>query len=99
MHERYAYPAVIFLALLVANRRLFVAWLLLAVAVSLNLLAAAPPTLEIGRLLPAGGPLSVLGTVAILVAFGLALDRLIGPLGPSTDGAPRRRWLSSRPST
>jgi hypothetical protein len=99
MHERYAYPAVIFLALLVANRRLFVAWLLLAAAVSLNLLAAAPPTPEIGRLLPAGGPLAVLGTLAILAAFGLALQRLIGPLGPSTDGESRRRWLPSRPST
>ena len=99
MHERYAYPAVIFLALLVANRRLFVAWALLAAAVSLNLLAAAPPTPEIGRLLPTGGPLAIAGTIAILVAFGLALARLVGPLGPSTDGGARRRWVPSRRST
>jgi hypothetical protein len=99
MHERYAYPAVVFLALVVTDRRSLVTWLVLAAAVSLNLIAAAPPSAEIGRLLPIGGALGVIGTVAIVAAFAVALVRLLRPLGPSADGSPGRRWLSSRPTS
>ncbi len=49
MHERYAYAALVFLALLLPDRRILALWIVLGVAVTLNLLAAAPPTPEIGR--------------------------------------------------
>ena len=66
MHERYAYGALVFLALLVAEPR--ARWLGLAFGVvfTLNLLAAIPPTPEIGRWLPVAGPLGIAGSIAML---------------------------------
>jgi hypothetical protein len=66
MHERYAYGALVFLALLVtepAGR-----WLGLAFGIlfTLNLLAAIPPTPEIGALLPVAGALGVAGSIGML---------------------------------
>ena len=55
MHERYAYGALVFLLLLIPEARL--RWLSVAFGVvfTLNLLAAVPPTPEIGAFLPIGG--------------------------------------------
>ena len=67
MHERYAYGALIFLMLLLAEAP--VRWLAIAFGVvfTLNLLAAVPPTTEIGALLPVDGVLGVVGSVAMLI--------------------------------
>ncbi len=65
MHERYAYPAVVFLALLLADRRILVAWVVLVVATSANYLAAAPPGGGPGSLVPLGGPVGIVGSLAI----------------------------------
>ena len=55
MHERYAYGALIFLLLLIPERR--IAWLYLAFSVvfTLNLLSAAPPAPIFAEWLPFGG--------------------------------------------
>ena len=73
MHERYAYGAVIFLMLLVPDVRM--RWLGLAVGIvlTLNILAAGPPTPEIAALLPVSGPLGIAGSIAILMITGVAL--------------------------
>ena len=55
MHERYAYGALIFLLLLIPERR--IAWLYLAFGVvfTLDLLSAAPPAPIFAEWLPFGG--------------------------------------------
>lgn len=65
MHERYAYAALVFLALLIVDRRVLAVWIVFGVFFTLNLFAAAPPTPEIGRLLPVAGALGIVGSVAI----------------------------------
>jgi hypothetical protein len=89
MHERYAYGALVFLGLLVAEpraRRLAVAF---GVVFTLNLLAAVPPTPDIGRWLPISGLLGVAGSVAML-ATTYAVVRLLAtaPTGRDAAGAP-----------
>ncbi len=66
MHERYAYGAIVFLMLLLPDVR--VRWVAIAFGVvfSLNLLAAAPPTPEIGTLLPVDGALGIAGSIAMI---------------------------------
>ena len=54
MHERYAFAALVFLAPLLARRPVQVAWGILAVAISLNVVAGAPPD-QIGPIIPLGG--------------------------------------------
>jgi hypothetical protein len=70
MHERYAYGALVFLVFAFPDRR--AAWLLLALGVvfTLNLVAAVPPTPEIGTALPLGGPLGFAGSAAMLAILG-----------------------------
>ena len=65
MHERYAYAALIFLAPLLPDLRVLVIWVLLGVVMTLNLLAAAPPTQEIAAALPIFGPLGVAGSITM----------------------------------
>ena len=77
MHERYAYGAVIFLMLLVPDRRF--RWLALALGVvfTLNLLAAIPPSPAIAELIPIGGVTGLLGSLAMLVITGIAFAWLL----------------------
>ena len=65
MHERYAYPALVFLLLLRPDRRALGLWLVFSVAFTLNLLAAVPPTVEIGDILPIDGILGVVGSLTM----------------------------------
>lgn len=86
MHERYAYGAIIFLMLLLPDRRF--RWLALALGVvfTLNLVAAIPPTPAIGELVPIGGLLGIAGSLAMLAIAGLAFAWLPRPTGePSGD--------------
>lgn len=90
MHERYAYGALVFLALLVAEPG--ARWLALAFGVvfTLNLLAAIPPTPEIGTLLPVAGVLGIAGSVAML-AITFAAVRMMAASPPDPVGAPGPR--------
>ena len=76
MHERYAYAALVLLVLCLPDRRTRWLWLALGVVFTVNLLAAIPPTAEIGSLLPVSGPLGVLGSVAMTGLTVAALVRL-----------------------
>ena len=85
VHERYAYAAVIFLAPLIPDRRVLLTWLALTVVMTLNLLAAVPPTVEVGAALPIGGPLGLAGSLAMLVLSGVVIWLLVSERG-SPDG-------------
>jgi hypothetical protein len=87
MHERYAYGALVFLALLAAEPR--TRWLGLAFGIvfTLNLLAAIPPTPEIGTLLPVAGALGVVGSVAMLAITYVAL-RMLATASSDRDATP-----------
>jgi hypothetical protein len=78
MHERYAYGALAFLVLAFPDRR--AAWLALAFGVvfTLNVVAAIPPTPEIGAALPVAGQLGVVGSIAMLLILGATLVVLRG---------------------
>ena len=79
MHERYAYGAVVFLALLLPDPRIRWLGLALGIMFTLNLLAAVPPTPAIANVLPIAGVLGVAGSVAILaitVASVVLLPRM-----------------------
>ena len=65
MHERYAFGALVFLALLLPDRRVLALWIVFSVVFTLNLLAAVPPTPEIGAALPVFGPLGVVGSLLL----------------------------------
>jgi len=95
MHERYSFAAVIFLALLLADRRPAAAWIVLAVAVSVNLVAARPPTGLPGSWIAVGGPVGIAGSLAITVAtvacLLLLLDRGAGSAGRGAGSAVRDR--------
>jgi hypothetical protein len=73
MHERYAFGALAFLILAYPDGR--AAWLALAFGIvfTLNLLAAVPPTPEIGAALPVSGPLGIAGSLAMLAITGAVL--------------------------
>lgn len=66
VHERYAYAALIFLAPLIPDRRILATWLALTVVMTLNIVAAVPPTTEIGSLLPIGGVVGIVGSLTML---------------------------------
>jgi hypothetical protein len=78
MHERYAYGALAFLVLAFPDRR--AAWLALVFGVvfTLNVVAAVPPTPEIGAALPVAGPLGLVGSIAMLLILGATLLVLRG---------------------
>ena len=90
MHERYAFGALVFLALLVAEPA--ARWLSVAFGIvfTLNLLAAIPPTPEIGALLPVMGPLGIVGSIAMLAITAAAMLWLVAtPPGPGVAPLPR----------
>jgi dolichyl-phosphate-mannose-protein mannosyltransferase len=86
MHERYAFGALAFFVLAFPDRR--AAWLavVFGVVFTLNLLAAVPPTPEIGAVLPVSGPLGIAGSVAMLAIAGVAIAILRAE--PSRDPSP-----------
>lgn len=79
MHERYAYGALVFLGLLIAEPP--ARWLAVAFGAvfTLNLLAAIPPTPEIDRWLPVAGPLGLAGSIAMLAITSVVLWMLATP--------------------
>ena len=66
MHERYAFGALVFLVLLIPERRILWLWIAFGVVLTLNLLAAVPPTDQIRAILPIGGALGIVGSFAMV---------------------------------
>ena len=90
MHERYVYGAVIFLALLLEERTVRALAVAFGIVFTLNLLAAIPPTPEIGAALPIAGPLGVAGSIAMLVIAAICLRMATGRGGDQAVGSPVR---------
>ena len=65
MHERYAYAALIIPVLLLSDRPTRWWWLAFGATFFLNLVAAVPPSPQVGALLPVSGPLGVAGAIAM----------------------------------
>jgi hypothetical protein len=78
MHERYAFGALVFLALLLPDRRVLALWLAFGAVLTLNLLAAIPPTPEIGAALPVFGVLGVAGSLAMTGITATVVWLLVG---------------------
>jgi hypothetical protein len=77
MHERYAYGALVFLALLIPERRFLVTWIVFGIAFTLNLLAAVPPSPGFRELLPVAGPLGIVGSIVMLAVTIVVLQALL----------------------
>ena len=77
MHERYSYGAVIFLAGAMSGRTRAAAWGVLALFATSNVIAAIPPSTVPGSLIPLGGPVGIVGSLAVLgVCAALIADLL-----------------------
>jgi hypothetical protein len=85
MHERYAYGALIFLVLLIDDRR--ARWLGIGFSIvwTLNLLAAVPPTPELGALVPIAGVLGVAGSLTMVATTAVTVSLLSRRSIPRTD--------------
>ena len=84
MHERYAFGALVFLALLLPDRRVLALWLAFGVVFTLNLLAAIPPTPQIGAAVPVFGAWGVAGSLAMTAIAAAVVWLLLreGRAGP-----------------
>ncbi len=84
MHERYAYPALVFLALLLPEPRTRLLWAAFGIVFTLNLFAAVPPSSDIAALLPVQGPLGIAGSLVMLgVTIGVLWALLSAPSADS----------------
>jgi hypothetical protein len=87
MHERYAYPAFVFLLLAATQRPVAIAWAVFAVVFLLNLVAAVPPegwVLPDMRLVSSVGAIAITGVAVTVVA---AAGGMSGRDGPRTAAA------------
>ena len=89
MHERYAFPAVVFLlvaALVARERSLLTLWVAVSVVFTLNVLLAIPPTREFEAAFPFKGGWSIAGSLAMLSLTLAALGLLVS--GERAGGGP-----------
>ncbi|MGZ8501979.1 MAG: hypothetical protein ACXWW6_03905, partial [Candidatus Limnocylindrales bacterium] len=77
VHERYAEAALILLVPLLPDRRVMATWLVLTGVMTLNLLAAVPASPEIGALVPIGGAVGLLGSLAMTGLTAVVLWLLV----------------------
>ena len=82
MHERYAFPALVFLLVLFPDRRAVALWAALGIAYTLNLVAAVPPTPEMGAVFPVDGWLGIAGSMAMTA---IALSTMVAVRTPALD--------------
>jgi len=88
MHERYSFAALVFLAPLVADRHVAVAWAILAAVTFANYLAAIPVVPGEPPLLPIDGPLGIAGSAAATAVGGVVVVRLWVERRNRAEGAP-----------
>jgi hypothetical protein len=70
MHERYAYPTLVFLLLGIGRPAVAVTWVVFAVTFALNLVVAIPPE---GWVIPAARLLGIVGAVVMTLVFVVLL--------------------------
>ena len=81
MHERYAYPALVFLLLALGRPGVAVAWIVFAITFLLDLLVAVPPE---GWTIPEARLLTIVGSVVMTgVAIGVVI--LLAARGPTRE--------------
>ena len=99
MHERYAYGALIFLLLLIPERR--IAWLYLAFSVvfTLDLLSAAPPAPVFAEWLPFGGVVSIIGSFVMIAITFLVLTWMTSPRQEEAVGPDHRVAVDGEPAS
>ena len=89
MHERYAYAALVFLAPLLGRRPVQVAWWILGVVISLNVVAGAPPD-QIGPIIPMTGLIGTLGSIGMILSTTIVCALLLGKRSGRLDARPER---------
>ena len=99
MHERYAYGALIFLLLLIPERR--IAWLYLAFSVvfTLDLLSAAPPAPVFAEWLPFGSVVSIIGSFVMIAITFLVLTWMASPRQEEAVGPDHRVAVDGEPAS
>jgi len=90
MHERYAFGALVFLALVLPDSRVRLLWLAFGAVFTINLLAAAPPSPTIAQVLPIFGPLGVVGSLTMIAVTAASLWLLFADRGSG--------WPAAEPS-
>ncbi|HEY4190807.1 MAG TPA: hypothetical protein VGM28_10315 [Candidatus Limnocylindrales bacterium] len=78
MHERYAYPAFVFLLLALGRPAVLVAWVAFAITFALNLVVAAPPE---GWVIPEARLIGIVGAV-VMTVIAIAVMVLLVSRGP-----------------
>lgn len=91
MHERYAYPALVFLVLCWPDRLALWTWAVLGSAITLNMVAAVPPSGGPGSLLAVGGLVGIAGSLAMTGALAAVLVGLRSPEPAGPAGGPELR--------
>jgi len=96
VHERYAEAALVFLAPLLPDRRVLATWLALTAVMTLNLLAAVPPSPEIGASIPIGGVVGLLGSAAMTGLTAVVVWLLVNArTDPEVDGGQYVRAIAT----
>jgi Gpi18-like mannosyltransferase len=93
MHERYAFPALVFLALWLPERPVRITWIVFSVAFTANVLAAIPPVDFVRQVLPVDSPLGLVGAVVMTLVTAVTLGLIVRP--PVRDEAPVRSTAAS----
>jgi dolichyl-phosphate-mannose-protein mannosyltransferase len=99
MHERYAFGALIFLTPLLPERRLRTIWIAFNVVFAANLLSAVPANSAIAQWLPENGPLSVVGSLAMLTIAATTLWVLVHPSIEEAGASARDELANSAPES
>jgi len=73
MHERYAFGALVFLALLLPERRIRWLWVAFGVVFTLNLVTAQPPAPIFRELLPNPGWPALVGSIVMIAITAITL--------------------------
>jgi hypothetical protein len=83
MHERYSFPALVFLLPLLPERRFRWAWPVIALTALGNILATAPAFPELRLVVSNDNWTSMIGSVAMIGGFGVCLHTVLTSRGPS----------------
>ncbi len=86
MHERYAYPAFVFLLLALPGRATFAAWTVFSITFALNLLVAVPPE---GWAIPMARELGIVGAVLMTGVMATVVAMTSRSTGDEWSATPR----------